>query len=127
MRSISDDAVDVQEDFEIYSRCLSPKQERNSVLRESQEFAILDEDDQTSLMKRLRSKIKLKRRSWLHRRRRRRKKPGHLVLLLNGESTWADDDIFMGWCDPPLSEKGLLSTEHAARLMIAEGLQADLV
>lgn len=106
------------EDYESYSRCLAPKQELKSVLRESKEYAIVDRE---SFSKRISRALQCVL------RRRKTKTPGKLVLLVNGESTWNVNHTFTGWEDPPLTDKGILVCQHAARILIAEGLQPDIV
>jgi 2,3-bisphosphoglycerate-dependent phosphoglycerate mutase len=98
------------EDFDSYSRCLTAKEERESVLDESQQYAIIDKDRKRRF------------RRWRPKRKRARK-PGVLILLLTGHSTFHADDIFTGWADPPLTEEGVMTCQHAARLLVAEGLQ----
>jgi 2,3-bisphosphoglycerate-dependent phosphoglycerate mutase len=52
---------------------------------------------------------------------------GHtLVLVRHGESEWNRRNLFTGWCNPDLSEKGLIEALVAGRLMKAEGLAFDL-
>lgn len=51
---------------------------------------------------------------------------GTLVLLRHGESTWNRQNLFTGWHDVPLSEKGLLEASAAGRTMTAEGLRFDV-
>jgi 2,3-bisphosphoglycerate-dependent phosphoglycerate mutase len=45
-----------------------------------------------------------------------------LVLVRHGESEWNRRNLFTGWCNPDLSEKGLIEALVAARLLRAEGL-----
>lgn len=49
-----------------------------------------------------------------------------LVLLRHGESTWNKENLYTGWTDVDLSEKGLAEAHEAGRLMKAEGLTFDL-
>ena len=44
-----------------------------------------------------------------------------LVLLRHGESTWNKENLYTGWTDVDLSEKGLAEAHEAGRLMKAEG------
>ncbi len=106
------------EDYESYSRCLTPKQAMNSVLRERNEYAIVDGESFSQRIARVIRGVF---------RRQKTKKPGKLVLLLNGESTWNANHTFTGWEDPPLTDKGKLICQHAARILIAEGIQPDIV
>jgi 2,3-bisphosphoglycerate-dependent phosphoglycerate mutase len=50
-----------------------------------------------------------------------------LVLLRHGESDWNAKNLFTGWVDVPLSERGLLEAENAGRLLAESGLLPDLV
>lgn len=50
-----------------------------------------------------------------------------LVLLRHGESTWNLENIFTGWTDVPLTEKGRSEATGAGRLMADEGLSFDVV
>ena len=58
---------------------------------------------------------------------RGRKPPGKLVLIRHGQSTWNANKTFTGWVDVDLSPIGEAEMEHAARLMLERGLQADVV
>jgi 2,3-bisphosphoglycerate-dependent phosphoglycerate mutase len=49
-----------------------------------------------------------------------------LVLLRHGESTWNKENLYTGWTDVDLSEKGLAEAHEAGRLMKAEGFSFDL-
>ena len=40
-----------------------------------------------------------------------------LVLLRHGESTWNLENLFTGWHDVPLSERGVKEATDAGRLM----------
>jgi 2,3-bisphosphoglycerate-dependent phosphoglycerate mutase len=46
-----------------------------------------------------------------------------LVLLRHGQSTWNLENVFTGWTDVPLSEKGEAEARSAGRTMKEEGLQ----
>src|ERR671928_1013474 len=50
-----------------------------------------------------------------------------LVLLRHGESTWNAENLFTGWVDVPLSERGLVEAESSGRLLAEAGLRPDLV
>lgn len=49
-----------------------------------------------------------------------------LVLLRHGESVWNKENLFTGWTDVDLSDKGRSEAESAGRLMAAEGLDFDI-
>lgn len=49
-----------------------------------------------------------------------------LVLLRHGESVWNKENLFTGWTDVELSDKGRSEAESAGRLMAAEGLDFDI-
>lgn len=53
--------------------------------------------------------------------------PGTLVLLRHGESTWNLENLFTGWTDVPLSERGVSEAREAGRLMKAAGLRPSTV
>jgi 2,3-bisphosphoglycerate-dependent phosphoglycerate mutase len=48
-----------------------------------------------------------------------------LVLIRHGESEWNRRNLFTGWHNPDLSEKGLIEAIVAARLLKASGLRFD--
>jgi 2,3-bisphosphoglycerate-dependent phosphoglycerate mutase len=50
-----------------------------------------------------------------------------LILLRHGESTWNAENLFTGWVDVPLSEKGRAEAEHGGELLKAAGLMPDVV
>jgi len=52
---------------------------------------------------------------------------GALVLLRHGESTWNLENLFTGWHDVPLSERGVEEAREAGRLMMAAGLRPAVV
>ena len=52
--------------------------------------------------------------------------PGTLVILRHGESTWNQQNLFTGWHDVPLSEKGLQEAPAAGRTMAEAGLRFDV-
>ena len=49
-----------------------------------------------------------------------------LVLVRHGESEWNKKNLFTGWKDPDLSEKGLAEAREAGRLLKAQGLVFDI-
>ncbi len=53
--------------------------------------------------------------------------PGRLVLLRHGQSPWNLENLFTGWHDVPLSEKGIEEAREAGRLMEREALRPDVV
>ena len=50
-----------------------------------------------------------------------------LVLLRHGQSTWNLENLFTGWHDVPLSEKGEGEAREAGRLLANEGLLPTVV
>src|SRR3979409_1053403 len=50
------------------------------------------------------------------------RKPGVLVLLRHGQSTWNLENLFTGWHDVPLSELGANEAREAGWLMKQAGL-----
>ncbi|TMG69896.1 MAG: hypothetical protein E6H86_01925, partial [Chloroflexi bacterium] len=54
-------------------------------------------------------------------------KSSTLVLLRHGESTWNLENLFTGWTDVPLSERGTKEAVEAGRLMQEAGLRPSVV
>jgi 2,3-bisphosphoglycerate-dependent phosphoglycerate mutase len=52
---------------------------------------------------------------------------GTLVLLRHGESTWNAENLFTGWVDVALSEKGLTEARHGGELLREQGALPDVV
>src|SRR6188472_1726074 len=50
-----------------------------------------------------------------------------LVLLRHGESVWNAKNLFTGWVDVDLSDKGRAEAVRGGELMVAEGLLPDVV
>jgi 2,3-bisphosphoglycerate-dependent phosphoglycerate mutase len=50
-----------------------------------------------------------------------------LILLRHGESEWNAKNLFTGWVDVPLSERGRAEAEHGGRLLAETGLLPDVV
>jgi 2,3-bisphosphoglycerate-dependent phosphoglycerate mutase len=50
-----------------------------------------------------------------------------LVLLRHGESEWNAKNLFTGWVDVGLSERGMTEAAHAGELMRDAGLRPDVV
>jgi 2,3-bisphosphoglycerate-dependent phosphoglycerate mutase len=49
-----------------------------------------------------------------------------LVIIRHGESVWNKENIFTGWIDAPLSEKGIEQARAAGELLKKEGFSFDL-
>lgn len=49
-----------------------------------------------------------------------------LVLVRHGQSEWNLKNLFTGWKDPDLTEKGVEEAKQAGRLLKAEGLRFDV-
>ncbi len=49
-----------------------------------------------------------------------------LVLVRHGQSEWNQLNLFTGWRDPDLTEKGVQEASRAGRLLNAQGLQFDI-
>jgi 2,3-bisphosphoglycerate-dependent phosphoglycerate mutase len=49
-----------------------------------------------------------------------------LVLLRHGESTWNKENLFTGWTDVDLSEKGIQEAHEAGKVLLKEGYAFDL-
>jgi len=52
--------------------------------------------------------------------------PGKLILVRHGQSTWNVDNLFTGWTDVDLSERGHEEALSAARELLNEGLGGDV-
>ena len=50
-----------------------------------------------------------------------------LILLRHGESTWNLENLFTGWTDVPLSDRGVVEAIEAGRLMREAGLRPGVV
>jgi 2,3-bisphosphoglycerate-dependent phosphoglycerate mutase len=57
----------------------------------------------------------------------RASRPGVLILLRHGESTWNVENLFTGWTDVPLSERGEGEARDAGDLMREAGLLPGVV
>jgi 2,3-bisphosphoglycerate-dependent phosphoglycerate mutase len=53
--------------------------------------------------------------------------PGTLVLLRHGESEWNKANLFTGWVDVPLSEKGRAEATRGGELLAQHGLLPDVL
>ncbi|MGB6303670.1 MAG: 2,3-bisphosphoglycerate-dependent phosphoglycerate mutase, partial [Acidobacteriaceae bacterium] len=49
-----------------------------------------------------------------------------LVLLRHGESVWNKENLFTGWTDVDLSDRGKLEARDAGRLLANEGFAFDI-
>lgn len=50
-----------------------------------------------------------------------------LVLLRHGESQWNAQNLFTGWVDVPLSEKGIIEAKRGGELLKEEGVLPDIL
>lgn len=50
-----------------------------------------------------------------------------LVLLRHGESVWNKENLFTGWTDVPLSDRGVEEATTAGRLLADDGFTFDIV
>ena len=55
------------------------------------------------------------------------RKPGVLVLLRHGQSTWNLENLFTGWHDVPLSERGVVEAKEGGRLIKDAGLAPEVL
>jgi 2,3-bisphosphoglycerate-dependent phosphoglycerate mutase len=55
------------------------------------------------------------------------REPGVLILLRHGQSTWNLENLFTGWHDVPLSERGVGEAIEAGRLIKEAGLAPEVV
>lgn len=49
-----------------------------------------------------------------------------VVLVRHGESTWNNENLFTGWADVPLSEKGLGEARSGGKLIKEAGFKFDV-
>ena len=49
-----------------------------------------------------------------------------LVIVRHGESTWNKENRFTGWTDVDLTPRGAAEAREAGRLLVAEGLAAEI-
>jgi 2,3-bisphosphoglycerate-dependent phosphoglycerate mutase len=54
------------------------------------------------------------------------RKPGKLLLVRHGQSTWNVDNLFTGWTDVDLSPQGLEEARQAGREIKREGIAIDI-
>ena len=121
-----------EEEFTIegYSRCLSPTEAKKSILDESRQYSIIDR--RPKWQRALRKPVKLLTKpiaKVISSKVLRNKptKPGSLILLRCGESSWTKTGRFTGWADPDIIQPGILEMEHAARLLLSEGYEPDII
>ncbi len=50
-----------------------------------------------------------------------------LILLRHGESEWNQKNLFTGWVDVPLTERGRVEARRAGELLVEAGLVPDIV
>ncbi|MCI0153627.1 phosphoglyceromutase [Dermacoccus nishinomiyaensis] len=50
-----------------------------------------------------------------------------LILLRHGESDWNAKNLFTGWVDVPLTDKGRAEATHGGELLIENGILPDVV
>ncbi len=48
-----------------------------------------------------------------------------LVLIRHGQSTWNAENLFTGWRDPELTEKGEAEARHAGEILKTKGIEFD--
>jgi 2,3-bisphosphoglycerate-dependent phosphoglycerate mutase len=53
--------------------------------------------------------------------------PHTLILLRHGESEWNAKNLFTGWVDVDLTDKGRAEARRAGELLVAEDLQPDVL
>ncbi|MDY6055187.1 phosphoglyceromutase [Micrococcus sp.] len=51
----------------------------------------------------------------------------NLILLRHGQSDWNEKNLFTGWVDVPLTEKGRAEAARGGELLAAEGLLPDVL
>lgn len=50
-----------------------------------------------------------------------------LIILRHGQSTWNDRNLFTGWVDVPLNEKGTSEATQAGKLIVKHKCEPDIV
>src|SRR4051812_14076998 len=50
-----------------------------------------------------------------------------LVLVRHGQSTWNEENLFTGWYDADLTERGCTEARDAGRAMAVAGILPDVV
>ncbi|MEC8578449.1 MAG: histidine phosphatase family protein, partial [Pseudomonadota bacterium] len=45
-----------------------------------------------------------------------------LILVRHGQSEWNQQNLFTGWRDPDLTERGVTEARNAGRALKAEGI-----
>lgn len=95
------------EEYQAYSRCMTPKQLKKEVEAEFEKKPI---------WKRAVNKVI-----------RTKQKRGALILFRCGQSEFNEKMTFTGWLDPPLTEKGIQQCQQAGRLLVQEGFDPDVV
>lgn len=50
-----------------------------------------------------------------------------LIILRHGQSTWNDQNLFTGWVDVPLNEKGTSEAIQAGKLIVKHKCEPDIV
>ena len=49
-----------------------------------------------------------------------------LVLVRHGQSEWNKRNLFTGWKDPDLTDKGLIEARWAGRVLKDQGIKFDV-
>lgn len=52
--------------------------------------------------------------------------PGKLILVRHGQSTWNLENLFTGWHDVDLTDRGRLEADQAGRELVAEGIEPHI-
>jgi len=128
-RTVNYDA-DEEEAFDLYSRDM-----QDQIKLESSEYKVIDTDDDETTKRGIDRIFSGSRRlvqkplQWMGRKLSitTPTKPGKLILLRCGQSEWNANGTFTGWADPDLTQQGIQECQHAARLLLAEGYEPDLV
>ncbi|KAL3902393.1 MAG: hypothetical protein SGILL_010840, partial [Bacillariaceae sp.] len=120
--TINDNIIDdgSEEAFDLYSRDM-----RDQVRKESSEFRVVDDESGGTVLRLVKKPFQ-----WVGRKissATNTRKPGKLILLACGQSDWNSRELFTGWADPDLTAQGAQECQHAARLLLAEGYEPDLV
>jgi 2,3-bisphosphoglycerate-dependent phosphoglycerate mutase len=112
--------IGIEEVFDLYSSDM-----RDQVRKESSEYQVVDDDSGGRVRRILKIPFR-----WIGSKvssLASTRKMGKLILLTCGQSEWNANGTFTGWADPDLTAQGIQECQHAARLLLAEGYEPDLV
>lgn len=116
-----------------YSRSLHEHQSegnRKNYVNNARQGEQVDRDSATTLWSSPSSSsttISATTRNKKRKRKRQQHRLGKLIFIRCGQSEYNVNSTFSGWADPCLTAVGQQECEHAARLLLAEGYEIDVV